>query len=312
MNDRFRRPDSLPPMQAVFVFEAAARLSSFTAAARELGSTQPAVSQRIVQLETDLGALLFERSHRGVKLTEDGMRLFEAVKKSLDEIRHAAADIRVRTARGTLTILTDFGFATYWLMPRLAEFKRAVPGVNVKIVTSQEGFDPERDRADIAIAFGAGEWSRYRSTRLFPEQVTPVCTPAFRNAHPDVTSAADLRSLPLLHVQATYPERWLDWKGWFAKQGLSAPPEDEGMTFNSYALVIHAALSHQGVALGWVPLVDELIATGQLVRVAEPPVVTERGYFLVCPAARPEAPAAPAFRRWLFAACGCSAHAAPY
>ena len=312
MNDRFRRPDSLPPMQAVFVFEAAARLSSFTAAARELGSTQPAVSQRIVQLETDLGALLFERSHRGVKLTEDGMRLFEAVKKSLDEIRHAATDIRVRTARGTLTILTDFGFATYWLMPRLAEFKRAVPGVNVKIVTSQEGFDPERDRADIAIAFGSGDWSPYRATRLFPEQVTPVCTPAFRNAHPNIASAADLRSLPLLHVQATYPERWLDWNGWFAKHGLNAPPEDEGMTFNSYALVIHAALSHQGVALGWVPLVDELVATGQLVRLAEPPVTTERGYFLVYPAARPEAPAAPAFRRWLFAACGCSANAAAY
>jgi len=55
-----------------------------------------------------------------------------------------------------------------------------------------------------------------------------------------------------------------------------------------------------------------LVATGQLVRVAEPPVVTERGYFLVCPAARPEAPAAPTFRRWLFAACGCAANAAPY
>ena len=312
MNDRFRRPDSLPPMQAVFVFEAAARLSSFTAAARELGSTQPAVSQRIVQLETDLGVPLFERSHRGVRLTADGIHLFEAVKKSLDEIRHAAADIRIRTAHGTLTILTDFGFATYWLMPRLAEFKRAVPGVNVKIVTSQEGFDPERDRADIAIAFGAGDWSPYRSTRLFPEQVTPVCTPAFRNAHPDIGSPADLRALPLLHVQPTHPERWLDWKGWFAAQGLGAPPEDQGMTFNSYALVIHAALSHQGVALGWVPLIDELVATGQLVRVAEPPVVTERGYFLVCPAARPEAPAAPAFRRWLFAACGCAANAAPY
>jgi DNA-binding transcriptional LysR family regulator len=66
------------------------------------------------------------------------------------------------------------------------------------------------------------------------------------------------------------------------------------------------------VALGWVPLIDELVATGQLVRVAEPPVVTERGYFLVCPAARPEAPAAPTFRRWLFAACGCAANAAPY
>lgn len=310
MNNRFRPPDSLPPMQTLFVFEAAARLASFTAAARELGSTQPAVSQRIGQLEASLNAPLFERSHRGVTLTADGIRLFDAVKKSLDEIRHAAADIRTRTANGTLTILTDFGFATYWLMPRLAEFKRAMPDVNVKIVTSQEGFDPERDRTDVAIAFGAGDWSPSRATRLFPEHVVPVCTPAFRAAHKKIARADDLLALPLLHVQPTRPERWLDWRAWFAAHALEAPPEQHGMTFNSYALVIHAALSHQGVALGWSPLVDELIATGQLVALVTPPVVTARGYFLVCPPARPEAPAVPAFRRWLLAACGSSASSA--
>ena len=294
------RQDRLPPMQTLSVFESAARLASFTAAARELGSTQPAVSQRVVQLEEDLGTPLFARGHRGVSLTPEGERLFEAVRQSLDTIRVATSDIRARRATGELTILTDFGFATYWLMPRLTRLKQLMPEVNVKIITSQAAFDPRRDRADIAIAFGGGDWAPCTSTRLFTEEVTPVCSPAFRDAHPEIAQAGDLTSLPLLHVQPTEPERWLAWSDWFAAHGLYPPADRHGITFNSYALVIHAVLMNQGIALGWTPLVDELLATGQLVRLLDQPVVTSRGYFLVCPQARPEAAAVALFRRWLF------------
>jgi putative choline sulfate-utilization transcription factor len=297
------RQDRLPPMQTLSVFESAARLASFTAAARELGSTQPAVSQRIVQLEEDLGTPLFERGHRGVSLTAEGERLFDAVRQGLDIIRVATADIRARRASGELTILTDFGFATYWLMPRLDRLKQLMPEVNVKIITSQAGFDPRHDHADIAIAFGDGNWAPCTSTRLFQEEATPVCSPAFRNAHPEVTEAAHLTHLHLLHLQPTEPVRWLAWDDWFAAQGVSPPAERHGITFNSYALVIHAVLMNQGVALGWTPLTDELLAAGQLVRLLDKPVATARGYFLVCPQARPEAAAVPVFRRWLFNEC---------
>lgn len=295
--------DRLPPLQMLSVFESAARLASFTAAARELGSTQPAVSQRIVQLEAELGTPLFERGHRGVTLTADGQRLFEAVRQSMATIRDAVTDIRAARAKGALTIVTDAGFATYWLVPRLMDLRRLLPDINVKVVTSQLAFDPRRDHADVAIAFGDGDWSPCTATRLFPEQVVPVCSPAFRRAHPEIVAPADLCAAPLLHVQPAEPERWLGWNGWFAAHGLSAPPDEHGSTFNSYALVMNAAAAHQGVALGWMPLVDELIASGQLVALFDEPVTTQRGYFLVCPPARPETPAAPAFRRWLFSAC---------
>ncbi|QBR03599.1 choline sulfate utilization transcriptional regulator [Paraburkholderia pallida] len=302
--------DRLPPMQALSVFEAAARLASFTAAARELGATQPAVSQRIVQLEADLGAPLFERGHRGVTLTPDGQRLYEAVRQSLATIRDATAEIRARRASGGLTILTDAGFATFWLMPRLAGLKQRMPDVNVKVVTSQQTFDPRRDHADVAIAFGDDDWTPCTSTRLFPEEVTPVCSPAFYAQHGHVRTPADLAALPLLHVQPTEPVRWLSWTGWFAAQHLRAPADEQGITFNSYALVIHAALMGQGVALGWTPLTDSLVASGQLVRLIDTPVVTARGYFLVRPPARPEAPAVPLFRRWLFDECHTAAQPA--
>jgi putative choline sulfate-utilization transcription factor len=296
-------PDRLPPMQSLSAFEAAARLLSFTAAAHELGATQPAVSQRIVQLEAEVGAPLFERSRRGVTLTPDGKLLYEAVRQGLGIIRDATAEIRARRASGALTILTDAGFATFWLVPRLAGLKRLMPEVSVRVVTSQQGFDARRDHADVAIAFGDDNWTPCTSTRLFPEEVTPVCSPAFYAQHRHVRTPADLASLPLLHVQPTEPVRWLSWTGWFAAHNLSAPADEKGMTFNSYALVIHMAQMGQGVALGWAPLTDSLIANGQLVRLVDAPVVTERGYFLVRPTARPEAPAVPLFRRWLFDEC---------
>ncbi|MFM0221954.1 choline sulfate utilization transcriptional regulator [Paraburkholderia dipogonis] len=296
--------DRLPPMQALTVFESAARLASFTAAARELGSTQPAVSQRVVQLEEALGAPLFERGHRGVTLTADGERLFEAVRHALDTIRLATAEIRARHTRQTLTLSTDFGFATYWLMPRLSQFKALMPDVDVKIITSQNVFDPLHDKADIAIAFGDehADWTSRGVVKLFPERVTPVCSPAFLAAHPLLRTPSELLNLPLLHLEPIQPARWLSWADWFAAHELDAPAAHRGITFNSFTLVAHAAIMGQGVALGWAPLVGELLATGQLVELFDPPVITERGYLLVTQ--RAATPVVGAFRHWLLGECG--------
>ncbi|MFM0594946.1 choline sulfate utilization transcriptional regulator [Paraburkholderia dilworthii] len=298
------RQDRLPPMQALTMFESAARLASFTAAARELGSTQPAVSQRVVQLEEALGAPLFERGHRGVTLTEDGERLFEAVRHALDTIRAATTEIRARRTPQTLTLSTDFGFATYWLMPRLSQFKALMPDVDVKIITSQSVFDPSHDQADIAIAFGDAhaDWTARGVVKLFPEHVMPVCSPAFLAAHPSFRTPSDLPGVPLLHLEPTQPARWLSWADWFAAHALDTPAAHRGITFNSFTLVAHAAIMGQGVALGWAPLVDELLATGQLVELFDAPVVTERGYLLVTQ--RAATPVINAFRQWLLGECG--------
>jgi putative choline sulfate-utilization transcription factor len=304
------RQDRLPPMQALSMFESAARLASFTAAARELGSTQPAVSQRVVQLEENLGAALFERGHRGVTLTADGVRLFEAVRQSLDTIRVATSDIRARhaaPAQRSLKLLTDFGFATYWLMPRLSQFKALMPDVDVRITTAQDVIAADHDHADIVIGFGDAEtdWAGRGTVKLFPEQVTPVCSPAFFARHGKPGHPSDLINLPLLHLEPTNPERWLSWHGWFAAHGLAAPPAHRGITFNSYGFVAHAAIMGQGVALGWAPLVDELVASGQLIELFDTPVTTDAGYLLNAP--RAQTTAVCAFRDWLLFECGVAA-----
>jgi putative choline sulfate-utilization transcription factor len=304
------RQDRLPPMQALSMFESAARLASFTAAARELGSTQPAVSQRVVQLEETLGAALFERGHRGVTLTEDGARLFEAVRQSLDTIRVATNDIRARhaaPAQRSLNLLTDFGFATYWLMPRLSQFKALMPDVDVRITTAQDVLAADHDHADILIGFGdaATDWAGHGTVKLFPERVTPVCSPAFIARHGMPRHPSDLVGLPLLHLEPTNPERWLSWHGWFKAHTLAAPPAHRGITFNSYGFVVHAAIMGQGVALGWAPLVDELVASGQLVELFDTPVTTNAGYLLNAP--RAQSATVSAFRDWLLFECGVAA-----
>ena len=170
------------------------------------------------QLEAELGVPLFERSPRGVTLTADGECLYEAVRLSLDTLRGATATLRARREHGALTIVTDFGFATYWLMPRLAGLKRVMPDVDVRVVTSQD-YDAQRDHGDIAILFGDGHWPSHCRTALSGIGHARLLARVPRRA-PARRAGRTPAGLPLLHVQPTRPERWLSWSGWFDAHGL--------------------------------------------------------------------------------------------
>ncbi|HSK40900.1 MAG TPA: LysR substrate-binding domain-containing protein [Arenibaculum sp.] len=271
----------LPPLQTLAFFEAAGRLLNFSAAARELGVTQSAVSHQIAWLETDLGTTLFRRLHRGVVLTADGTRLFETTREALDAIHAAASAIRTGSGRSVLNVATDFGFAAWWLMPRLSTLRTIMPDLDVRIVTAQSEIDIRREAVDIAIAFGDGRWPGCEAERLFPEIVLPICSPGFKLARRGAGAPRDLLSLPLLHLESIVPANWLTWADWFALHRLPLPSSGHDLTFNNYPLVLQAALMGQGVALGWVPLVDDLIRGGQLVPLLDLPVRTDRGYFIV-------------------------------
>ncbi|WP_207461499.1 LysR substrate-binding domain-containing protein [Azospirillum sp. SYSU D00513] len=295
----------LPPLQTLMFFESAARLLNFSAAARELKVTQSAVSHQINWLEADLAVALFRRLHRGVALTPDGVRLYEATREALDGIADAVSEIRAGQRPGVLNVATDFGFAAWWLMPRLSRLREAMPDLDVRIVTAQREFDMRREAVDIAIAFGGGRWPGCDAERLFPEVVLPICSPAFKAAHGGMDGAdgtispQDLRSLPLLHLESVGPAAWLSWKEWFTLHGVPMPASGHDLTFNNYPLVLQAALMGQGVALGWVPLIDDLVRSGHLVALLDRPVRTEQGYFIVESSRRKPDRWRDLFRRWV-------------
>jgi putative choline sulfate-utilization transcription factor len=294
-----RTPDRrlLPPLPRLVAFEAAAHCLNFSRAAQSLGTTQSAVSQHVAALEKSLGRPLFIRLHRGLRLTEAGALLLEGVQQGLDSITRTLAALKREAVAPRLTIATDFAFASYWLMPRLSALAAALPGVEVRMVTTQLAFEAAEQDADVTILFG----SRREGMMLFPESVLPVCSPGFQARYLSEGTEPDWAALPLLHLDAPKSARWLRWADWFAARDL--PPrrvQDSGLRFGTYPLVLEAALIGQGVALGWAPLVDRLLATGGLVPLAAQPVVTDQGYALAMAPHMTEA--AQAFRRWLLAA----------
>lgn len=304
------------PLQSLVLFACAVRHLNFTQVAEEFGTTQPAVSQRIAALEKHLGTSLFRRAHRGVALTPEGAALYDAVREHLAAIESAVERVRRRQLREVLTVATDFAFANFWLMPRLAAFQEMKPELDVRIVTSQNQFDIRGEPVDLAIAFGSGRWPGCDAQRILPEVVVPVCSAALLARHAPAT-ARDVMAMPLLHLDSSGPVRWLTWQDWGASHGVDAalqgqdPGEMPSLRLGNYPLVIQAAIAGRGVALGWRPLVDGLLRDGQLVSPPVPELATPRGYYLVHPHGRAPGRSLDSLREWIVGACAQDAGAAP-
>lgn len=291
------------PLDSLVYFESAVRHLNFTQVAEEFGTSQPAVSQRIAALEKDLRAPLFKRAHRGVSLTADGVALHEAVRDHLAAINAAVDKLRTRRTRQVVTVATDFGFAQFWLMPRLAQFQKLRPELDVRIVTSQHAFDIRGEAVDLAISFGDGQWPGCDARQILPEVVLPVCNPVLLERHAAAGGQpADVTSLPLLHLDGGQ-SAWMSWQEWAQLQGLSADEESQSLTLGNYPLLIQAAIAGHGVALGWRPLVDALLRDGQLVSLPVQPLMTRRGYFLVQPRGREPWEALDSLRDWIVRSC---------
>lgn len=294
MLDQSRR--FLPSTSTLAAFEAVARRGSFTAAADELDLTQSAVSRQIRQLEDQLGCRLFLRSSRRVEITPEGRIYAEAVGGALQAIRQAS--VRLMTGRGAgvlrLAVLPTFG--TRWLMPRIPRFLRRNPGVTLDLVSRIGWFDLVAEGIDASIQHGTPEWYGGECTHLMGETLVPVASPGFLAERP-VRGAADLLTLPLLHLQS----RDGSWEGWFRDQGL-APPRAQGMRFEQFATAAQACIGGVGVALMPEFLIQAEFEAGDLV-VIGPSKRGDSGYFLVQPTG-PRAAASAAFRDWLLEEVG--------
>lgn len=246
-------------------FEEAAGTGSFTKAAHALGISQPALSHRIRLLEERVGRRLFLRQHKGVTLTSDGEVLYDAVTASLDRIRRVVDRFRQEDAHQRIRISLDFAFGSMWLMPRLTANNLLPESIDLQVSSAQ--ISPERHMRDGDVAFilARPEDMPDHAIRIFPEAVTPVCSPRFLAEHEEAALAARLVDLPLIHNEGPEPDAWMSWRDWFAGHGVEWSPSGTQSAFTTYQLVLQAATAGRGVALGWKGLVDDFLAAGQLV-----------------------------------------------
>ena len=301
-------PDTLAtlPLGAIRVFEAAARLKSFTRAAEALGIPQAAVSWQVRALEQRLGQALFRRLPREVVLTPAGERLARAAVEAVSLLRAALADI-TDTDEGILAITTFESIATQWLAPRLGSFHLTHPRIAVRLETSARMADLLRESFDVAVRSGPGDWPGLESHFLFPSHFTPLCTPVLRRALGGLSTPADLLAAPRVGSE-------IEWKAWFEKAGEVAPNAGSAPRFvgDLQSIEVASALAGHGVALGSPILFAREIAQGRLVQPFEITCSHNQGYWLAYPRDRRRAPKIVAFRDWLMAGIAADPAAARY
>jgi LysR family glycine cleavage system transcriptional activator len=284
----------LPPVSAVRVFEATARLQSFTRAAEELGMTQAAVSYQIKVLEDRVGAPLFNRATRQVTLTEIGLRLAPTITEAFDIMRKAFRTISDGD-ESVLAITVLQTFAASWLAPRLGGFQLAHPNLAVRLDTSMGVVDLMQGNFDIGIRSGLGEWSGLEAHMLFPIVFVPVCSPQLIERAGGLKQPADLLELPLLSSR----DPW--WARWFAMAGLPDADLLKGPDLNLGTQLLEgaSALAGHGVALVTPAFFADELATGRLVMPFDIVVGDERSCWLVYPKVRSHSVKIRAFRDWL-------------
>ncbi|MCC2674656.1 MAG: transcriptional regulator, LysR family-like protein [Ramlibacter sp.] len=258
------RPISAGHLRA---FEAVARHLNFRAAAEEMALTQSAVSRQIQSLEEEVGVSLFLRHTRAVELTSAGAQLLMAVSQSLPRIDNTVRQIRQSAGRRAVALTTFASFASMWLIPRLEQFQRDNPDIDIRIDASDNTVDLEVADVDMALRYGPMSSMPPQAIRLFGEQLTPVVSPWLLKGDKALARPADVAQFTLIEAGDAHQTHleWLTWRRWFDEHGLSKLQPKRWLYFNYAYQMVQAALTGQGVVLARLPLVAESLANGDLI-----------------------------------------------
>lgn len=280
------------PLNALRAFEASARHLSFTRAAIELCVSQGAVSHQVARLETRLGVRLFRRLPRGLALTSEGQALAPMLAEAFEKIGATLDRYAGGRLRDVLTVGLVGTFATGWLLPRMQDVHRALPNIDLRLMTNNNRVDLAGEGLDMAIRYGDGAWHGTHADLVMEAPLTPLCSPAVAAR---LSSPADLKRETLLRSY-----RADEWPRWFEAANVS-PPHLDGPVFDSSAIMVAAAENGAGVALVPSCMFSRDLTTERLIR----PFAFEvslGGYWLTRLRSRVETDAMLAFRTWMEAA----------
>ena len=290
--------DRLPPLTALRAFDAAARHMSFQAAAAELNVTPAALSFQIKSLEVHFGAPLFRRLNRAVELTEAGRVLAPGAAQGFRELTTAWRAARRSLDNTTLTVTAGPALTAKWLAPRLFDFARDHPDIDLRFSASLQLVDLESAGVDIAIRFSASVDEEYFNRPVRNEWITPVMTPelAERFTTPESLMDAPLVFDDSLEILDPAP----NWATWFRAVGLDHAPT-HGPRFSHADHAVDAAAAGIGVTLGRRAIILQDLLEGRLVAPFKTAVELDARFYFVCPKGSENRPHVAAFRDWFFA-----------
>lgn len=284
----------LPSGNALFVFEAAARSGSFTAAAVELNVTQPAVSRMLARFEQYLGVRLFDRTATGAVLTEEGELLFRRIVDGFRSIETGLRELdKRRGGAETVTLSVSSAFTTHWLMPRIDRLYSQFPNVDLRFQLISGSLRGPVENVDLAMRFSDQDDPAPNGMLVMKEVMVPICSPAYRQL--DAGAKAQAQGNTIINL-ADAPADWvLQYPGFLT--GRNGPSKT--LSFSDYAIVVQAALLGQGVALGWLTVSSHWLLTGALVPASEKLTTTRRLCKLLSPPNRPIRPVVAEIRDWI-------------
>ena len=264
MKYEYYMPHRLPPLNAIRVFEAAARHLSFVRASEDLGVTQSAVSKQIAMLEDFIGGKLFERIPGGVSLTLEGRELRNAISPAFSMINKSFERYSRRAPRSNkFRLATVASFASQFLVPRLDDFERDFPALELEILTSDRVLDLKREEIDLSIRYGAGEWENVVAHPLVEGNLIPVCAPQLW-----AESDGDIAKLVLAsrRIQAFSTNEWHMWE---ANSGVSIAQSQPSFVMEHFLVALQAVIARQGLALLPEIIVSQHLAKGQLIQFSD-------------------------------------------
>ncbi len=262
MRDLIRR---VPQLHRLAVFDAVATAGDFTAAARDLQVSQPAVSRHMAALAKELGIELFVRSGRTMSLTPKGRQLADALQICFGQLERALADLD-DPARAFVFAVQP-AMATSWIVPLLDQLESAAD-TEIRLRIFERRSELDNSEWDLAIIPGTGPWPGRESTMLFPEAVRPFAAPSLAaelGIHAD-TAPSELLKLNLLHIDEIGRPN-MTWTEWFAEAGTPESVPKPRLVYNAYPTVLQEALAGNGIVLGWQYLLSDMVERGLLVPV---------------------------------------------
>jgi LysR family glycine cleavage system transcriptional activator len=287
-------PRRLPPLTSLRAFEAAGRHLSFTKAAAELTVTQAAISHQVKALEEHLDVALFLRLPRQLELTKAGKILLPVVRDAFNRIGDSVAKLNRDVASGALTVRLAPSFAAKWLSPRLDDFRRKHPQINLSLTLANEAVDFKRQSIDIAITYGKGDWRGVVSERVLSIDFFPVCSPSLIQGESPLSEPSDLANFTLLH-----DTDHSSWANWLELAGAEHVDAKRGTVVDDTNVLIQAAIDGLGVALGSTHFVADRIDSGKLVRPFDTTLHSDYAYYVVCPRQHLKRTEVAQFKSWL-------------